>query len=241
MNNPTDTPQLIAPRAILFDLDGTLIDTAPDLVEATQRVLDDHQMPRLLYEQLRPVCSQGAKGLLSKAFNIDPILLDTPQYQSLFNHWRKVFLNHYQQCLTTHTCLFKDIEDLLRRLQDQHIDWGIVTNKATDLTTPIVQALLINQGLIPQTVICGDTTAHAKPHPLPLLTACKQLNVAPENTWYVGDDRRDIISAIAAGCIPIAVSYGYHSEQDPPNTWGAVYTVDSVKAFEGVLDKAYYD
>jgi N-acetyl-D-muramate 6-phosphate phosphatase len=220
---------IMIPQAILFDLDGTLIDTAPDLIEATQRVLDDNHLPRINPEHLRSVCSQGAKGLLSTAFNIHPDHLITPHYQDSFNIWRNAFLNHYKHCLTDKTHLFKGVPDILKQLQDNDIPWGIVTNKATDLTTPIVQALLINQGFIPKTIICGDTTAYSKPHPLPLLTACKQLNIDPQYTWYVGDDRRDIEAAIAARCVPIAVSYGYHNEQDPPETWGARYTVFSIK------------
>lgn len=205
---------LTLPKAILFDFDGTLADTAPDLVEATQRLLDAQQMPRLPYAALRQVCSSGARGLLGVAFGLSK---DDAGYEPM----RQAFLNQYRTCLTQHTRLFDGVPELLTQLNARGIVWGIITNKATDLTTPIVQAILTDVGLPPATVVCGDTTAHPKPHPAPLLKACADIGLAPQECWYVGDDRRDIEAAIAAGCQPVAVSYGYHPDSDLPHTWGA--------------------
>jgi phosphoglycolate phosphatase len=209
---------LTTPKAILFDFDGTLADTAPDLVEATQRLLDAHGKPRLPYDVLRRTCSSGARGLLGVAFGLHK---DEAAYEPI----RQAFLTQYRACLTQHTQLFDGVTELLRTLNAHGVVWGIITNKATDLTTPIVQAILTDVGLPPATVVCGDTTAYAKPHPVPLLKACADIDLAPQDCWYVGDDRRDIESALAAGCQPVAVSYGYHPESDPPHTWGAVVTV----------------
>ncbi len=214
---------MTTPKAILFDFDGTLADTAPDLVEATQRLLRARGLAQLPYAQLRQVCSSGARGLLGVAFGLHK---DQPEFEPM----RQAFLTEYRACFTQHTRLFDGVPQLLRTLNERGIVWGIVTNKATDLTTPIVQAILIDIGLVPATVVCGDTTAHAKPHPEPLLKACTDIGCEPHECWYVGDDRRDIESAIAAGCVPVAVSYGYHPETDPPHTWGADTVIHQVQA-----------
>jgi N-acetyl-D-muramate 6-phosphate phosphatase len=220
-NNINTLPALnIAPKAVLFDFDGTLADTAPDLVEATQRILDRQGLPRLPYETLRTVCSSGAKGLLGVALNVTPA-------DATFEPLRQQFLAEYRACLTQHTRLFDGVAPLLQALNQAGIAWGIVTNKATDLTTPIVQAILLDAGLPPATVVCGDTTPYAKPHPAPLLKACADMGLPPQACWYVGDDRRDIESALAAQCLPIAVSYGYHADTDPPQSWGAALTLDA--------------
>jgi N-acetyl-D-muramate 6-phosphate phosphatase len=212
------THALSQPQAILFDFDGTLADTAPDLVEATQRLLRAHGKPTLPYGALRQVCSSGARGLLGVAFGLHK---DDAAYEPM----RQAFLSEYRACLTQHTRLFEGVPALLRTLNTRGTVWGIITNKATDLTTPIVQAILTDVGLPPATVVCGDTTAHAKPHPAPLLKACADIGLAPQRCWYVGDDRRDIESAVAAGCQPVAVSYGYHPDTDLPHTWGAATVV----------------
>jgi N-acetyl-D-muramate 6-phosphate phosphatase len=224
----TMTPILTTPKAVLFDFDGTLADTAPDLVEATQRLLRARGKPTLPYAQLRQVCSSGARGLLGVAFSLQK---DEPAFEPM----RQAFLSEYRACLTQHTRLFEGVPELLRALTTRGIVWGIVTNKATDLTTPIVQAILTDVGLPPATVVCGDTTAHAKPHPAPLLKACADIALKPQACWYVGDDRRDIESALAAGCLPVAVSYGYHPDSDPPHTWGAAATVTQALALLALI------
>jgi N-acetyl-D-muramate 6-phosphate phosphatase len=208
------------PKAVLFDFDGTLADTAPDLVEATQRLLRARGLPEKPYAALRQVCSSGARGLLGAAFGL-------AKDDAAFEPMRQAFLTQYRACLTQHTRLFDGVPELLHALAERGIVWGIITNKATDLTTPIVQAILTDAGLPPATVVCGDTTAHAKPHSAPLLKACGDVALAPQDCWYVGDDRRDMDAALAAACVPIAVSFGYHPDSDPPQGWGAVAVLDT--------------
>jgi N-acetyl-D-muramate 6-phosphate phosphatase len=211
---PCTMTKLPPPQAVLFDFDGTLADTAPDLVEATQRLLRTHGLPVKPYADLRQVCSSGARGLLGVAFGLS-------KEDAGFEPMRQAFLTEYRACLTQHTRLFEGVVALLTELNNRGIVWGIVTNKATDLTTPIVQAILTDIGLPPATVVCGDTTPHAKPHPAPLLKACADIATAPSACWYVGDDRRDIECAQASGCLAIGVSFGYHPAHDMPNSWGA--------------------
>ncbi len=215
-----NTTLLARPHAILFDFDGTLADTAPDLVEATQRLLDFKGLPRLPNERLRNACSSGAKGLLYTALHLKP---EDAEFEAM----QQLFLANYRTHLTQYTCLFDGIKVLLQTLNQQKIAWGIVTNKSTSLTLPIVQTLLTEIGLSPATVVCGDTTAYAKPHPAPVLKACDDIGIDSKYCWYVGDDRRDIEAALAAGCVPIAVDYGYHSPYDLPHTWGAVRVMSS--------------
>jgi N-acetyl-D-muramate 6-phosphate phosphatase len=212
--------RISTPKAVLFDFDGTLADTAPDLVEATQRLLRARGLPEKPYAALRQVCSSGARGLLGAAFGL-------AKDDAAFEPMRQAFLTQYRACLTQHTRLFDGVPELLHALAERGIVWGIITNKATDLTTPIVQAILTDAGLPPATVVCGDTTAHAKPHPAPLLKACGDIALAPQDCWYVGDDRRDMDAALAAACVPIAVSFGYHPDSDPPQGWGAVAVLDT--------------
>ena len=219
---------LPTPKAILFDFDGTLADTAPDLVEATQAMLRSRHLPEMPHEILRRTCSSGARGLIGAAFGVAK---DTPEFEPL----RQEFLANYTQVFTRHTRLFAGVRELLLELNTRDIPWGIVTNKATDLTTPIVQAILHDVGLHPVTVVCGDTTAHAKPHPAPMHHACAALGVAAESVWYLGDDRRDMQAAQAAGCVPIAVSFGYHPESDPPETWGALAVLAAPLGLLGLL------
>jgi N-acetyl-D-muramate 6-phosphate phosphatase len=212
--------RISTPKAVLFDFDGTLADTAPDLVEATQRLLRARGLPEKPYAALRQVCSSGARGLWGAAFGL-------AKDDAAFEPMRQAFLTQYRACLTQHTRLFDGVPELLHALAERGIVWGIITNKATDLTTPIVQAILTDAGLPPATVVCGDTTAHAKPHPAPLLKACGDIALAPQDCWYVGDDRRDMDAALAAACVPIAVSFGYHPDSDPPQGWGAVAVLDT--------------
>jgi N-acetyl-D-muramate 6-phosphate phosphatase len=220
---------LRTPKAILFDFDGTLADTAPDLVEATQALLRHQRLPELPYDTLRQVCSSGARGLLGAAFGLS-------KEDAAFEPMRQQFLIPYRACLTQHTRLFDGVDTLLRTLNERSIVWGIVTNKATDLTTPIVQQLLTDVGLPPATVVCGDTTPFPKPHPAPMLHACAAISMQPSDCWYFGDDRRDIAAALASGCVPIAVSYGYHPDSDLPDTWGGSALIDQPLALLKLLD-----
>jgi 2-phosphoglycolate phosphatase len=198
-------------RALLFDFDGTLADTAADLCAAVNALRAERGLAALPVAEARPYASSGARGLLRVAFGLTP---DHPEYDAM----RDAFLQHYADCLSAQTVLFPGIAELLEDLSARGIGWGIVTNKATRFTEQIVAAL----GLSPGCVVCGDTTPHAKPHPAPLLHAAQVLSLAPSNCWYVGDDLRDVQAAQAAGMRSIAVAYGYHGvENGGPHSWNA--------------------
>jgi len=204
-------------EAVLFDLDGTLADTAPDLGGAVNILLEQEGRPQQALEMLRPYTSQGVRGLLKAGFGIDAT---HPEYEYLAQR----FLDIYRQRLCLETRLFDGIPELLDRLEAMDLDWGIVTNKRMRFTDPLVELLQ----LAPRTncVVSGDTVGEAKPSPLPILHACQLLECQPERTLYVGDDRRDIIAGKAAGCTTVAVSYGYLGDSGPVPTWGADLIID---------------
>ena len=203
--------------AVLFDLDGTLADTAPDLCGAVNILLSEEGRPQLPFSRLRPHTSRGVRGLLGEGFGIEPA---HPDYARLAAR----FLEIYAGRLCELSTLFDGIPALLDTLETRGIAWGIVTNKRARYTNPLVAAL----GLSPRTpcVVSGDTTAEAKPSPLPILHACAVLGCVPQRTLYVGDDRRDIIAGQAAGTLTAAVSYGYLGDSGPPHSWGADFIAD---------------
>jgi phosphoglycolate phosphatase len=198
-------------RAVLFDLDGTLADTAADLGAALNRLRAEQGLEPLPLERLRPFASAGARGLVHVGFGIKP---GDGEYASL----REAFLEYYRDRTCIETRLFPGIAELLEALAAREIKWGIVTNKATRFTDRIVSQLKLK----PDCVASGDTTPHLKPHPAPLLHAAEQLGLAPKDCLYLGDDLRDIQAARAAGMRPIAVDWGYHHpENGGPGTWQA--------------------
>ncbi len=204
-------------EAVLFDLDGTLADTAPDLGESANLLLAEEGHAAKPLAMLRPYTSQGVRGLLKAAFDIDAT---HPHYERLSHR----FLEIYEQRLCAATRLFDGIPELLDALESLNLGWGIVTNKRMRFTDPLVDLLQ----LTPRTncVVSGDTTAEANPSPLPIAHACRRLNGRPERTLYVGDDRRDIIAGRAAGCQTVAVSYGYLGDGGPLHPWGADLIID---------------
>jgi phosphoglycolate phosphatase len=199
-------------RGVLFDLDGTLIDSAPDLAGAANRLRADHALPPLPYEALRPMVGSGARGMVGAAFGVAP---GEPRFEAL----RDAFLAHYESGLLEKTRPFDGIDALLSWLESAGVPWGIVTNKATRFTMPIVAGLgLVQRAAV---VVCGDTTPHAKPHPEPLLHAARAMRLPPEAVVYVGDDLRDAQAARAAGMAMAAAAWGYLGVGEPVQAWGA--------------------
>ena len=198
-------------KAALFDFDGTFADTAPDLAAAVNTMRTKRGLEPLPPDTVRPYASMGARGLLRIGFDMTPEHAD---YAAM----KDEFLDNYAAAICVHTRLFDGMHDLIGELTTRHIAWGIVTNKATRFTSPLVRELAV----APACVVCGDSTPHLKPHPAPLLLAAKQLKLAPADCVYVGDDLRDIQAARAAGMRCVAVEYGYHGADNPgPQTWNA--------------------
>ena len=199
-------------RAVLFDLDGTLADTAPDLAGALNILLAEQGAPLIEFEKARPLTSMGARGMIKAGLNIEPI---HPEFETL----RERYLAIYRNNICVHTKLFDGMPELLHALEQQGIVWGIVTNKHERFTAPLLQALQLDTRA--GCVVCGDTTAHSKPHPAPLLHAAKLIGVSPQECLYVGDDVRDIQAARAAHMPVIAAGYGYLGEASDPVLWQA--------------------
>ena len=198
-------------KAALFDFDGTFADTAPDLAAAVNAMRTKRGLEPLPSDTVRPYASMGARGLLRIGFGMTPEHAD---YAAM----KDEFLDNYAAAICVHTRLFDGMHDLIGELMSRRIAWGIVTNKATRFTSPLVKQLAVT----PACVVCGDSTPHLKPHPAPLLLAAKQLDLPPANCVYVGDDLRDIQAARAAGMRCVAVDYGYHGADNPgPHTWNA--------------------
>jgi 2-phosphoglycolate phosphatase len=212
-------PQRLPVRAVLFDLDGTLADTAADLGNALNRVRADRALPPLPLATLRPQASHGARGLLAAGFGIGKEHADFPPL-------RDAFLAYYAEALCEHTTLFPEADRVLAEIERRGLRWGIVTNKAARFTVPVVErlALAARAGA----VICGDTTAQSKPHPAPLLAGATALEVEPAQCVYVGDAERDIIAGRAAGMHTLFAAYGYVGADETPAAWNADGELDSL-------------
>jgi phosphoglycolate phosphatase len=198
-------------KLVLFDFDGTLADTAPDLAATANEMRALKGLPPLPYEHLRPQASKGARGLLKASLDMDP---DHPEYEA----HRIQFLDLYAQQLTQHTTLFPGVPQLLSTLTENGYKWGIVTNKIEALALPIVRHFQLD--LECAVTVGGDTVGVAKPHPAPLLHAAQQVGVAPHSCLYIGDDERDIVAGKAAGMPTVAAAYGYCQVDDIPR-WNA--------------------
>ena len=199
------------PHAIFFDLDGTLVDSAPDLGAAADKMRTDRGLPSLPLEHYRPMAGAGARGMLKLGFGMSP---EHPDFASM----REEFFCNYEADLTGRTTAFDGVDAMLRTLEKQGVVWGIVTNKSQRFTIPLAAQMAVLKGAA--AVVSGDTTAHAKPHPAPVLEAARIAGVSPERCWYVGDDKRDIDAGRAAGMFTVAAAWGYLGEHDIA-TWGA--------------------
>jgi phosphoglycolate phosphatase len=213
----TISPALIrAPRAVLFDLDGTLADTAPDLAAAVNWLRTERGLEPTPYAVLRPTASAGARGMIGAAFGLAP---GDEGYEEL----RLAWFDRYQSAMAVHSALFGGIVELLEGIGAAGMAWGIVTNKPARFTDPLLPQIgLAHAGC----VISGDTTGFAKPHPAPLLEGARRLGIAPEECWYVGDDQRDVEAGRAAGMVTVACNWGYCGNIEP-SSWGADYLLDT--------------
>jgi 2-phosphoglycolate phosphatase len=198
-------------KAVLFDLDGTLIDSAPDLGAAADRMRVDRGLPSLPLEKYRPMAGAGARGMLGVAFGITP---DHPQFPEL----REEFFRNYESCMTQRTYVFDGVAPMIESLVEQGVAWGVVTNKAMRFTGPLTKKMPLFSSA--RAVVAGDTTPHSKPHPAPLLEAARQVGVKPCHCIYVGDDLRDVQAGRAAGMATVAATYGYLGVTDVKE-WGA--------------------
>jgi N-acetyl-D-muramate 6-phosphate phosphatase len=203
---------------VLFDLDGTLADTAPDLAGALNALRMHRSLSPLPIQTLRPYTSQGVRGLLAAGMSITP---DDPDYAAASTFVLEYYANH----IAVETRLFEGISALLESLETQRLAWGIVTNKHTRYTQPLVRALGLETRAA--CVVSGDTAARPKPAPDPLLYAAEAIQVAPSACIYVGDDRRDIEAGRAAGMQTIAVAWGYLGTEAPITHWGADHIIQA--------------
>ncbi|MCQ4142859.1 HAD family hydrolase [Vogesella sp. AC12] len=204
-------------KAVLFDLDGTLADTARDLGAALNRLLAEEGLPPQPYAAVRPIASHGARGLVSLGFGID-------KTHPRFEEYRLRFLDLYEHSFADETVLFDDINALLREIDARGLKWGIVTNKPMRFTDRLVPALPF--AVPPAVVVSGDTVGVAKPDPAPMLHAAQQIDIAPEHCLYVGDAERDIQAGRAVGMKTVLVNWGYIADSDDTDSWQADITID---------------
>ncbi|UBB19081.1 HAD-IA family hydrolase [Comamonas odontotermitis] len=205
-------------QAILFDLDGTLIDSAPDLGAAADQMRVVRGLPSLPMADYRPFAGSGARGMLRVAFGLHP---EDEQFPVM----REEFFQNYERRMTQDTTVFDGVSEMLANIVTRQLQWGVVTNKSKRFTEPLSQqmSLFATAGA----VVSGDTTPHAKPHPEPLFEAARRIGVAPESCVYVGDDERDILAGKAAGMYTVAAVYGYLGEKQSVAHWQADDVIES--------------
>ncbi|OCX91834.1 MAG: phosphoglycolate phosphatase [Pseudomonas sp. CO183] len=216
-------------RAVLFDMDGTLLDTAPDFIAVAQAMRVARGLAPVPAQQVRDVVSGGARAMVLSAFDVDPL-------SDEFEELRLEFLERYQEHCAVHSHLYDGMAELLDEIERSNLLWGVVTNKPLRFAEPIMHQLgLASRSAV---LVCPDHVARSKPDPEPMLLACKQLDLDPSAVLFVGDDLRDIESGRAAGSRTAAVRYGYIHPEDNPSNWGADVVVDHPLELRKVLDRA---
>ena len=216
-------------QAVLFDMDGTLLDSAPDFIAITQAMRTARGLPPLADKLIRDQISGGARAMVASAFDEAP---DSAAFEVL----RQEFLERYQQHCAVLTRPFEGIEALLDDIEQARLLWGVATNKPLRFAEPIMQQL--NLAERSAVLVCPDHVPRSKPAPDMLLLACEQMGIAPGDVLFVGDDARDIEAGRAAGCKTAAVTYGYIHPEDNPRNWGADVVVDHPSELRAVLDRA---
>ena len=215
--------------AVLFDLDGTLVDSAPDLAGAANDMRVARGLPVLPLSHFRPMVGSGARGMVERALGMLP-------QDPAFAECRDEFLARYEARMTLETQVFEGVAPVLAAFARHALPWGIVTNKASRYSVPLVRSLATLDAAA--TLVCGDTTPHAKPHPAPLLEAARRLGVDPSRCLYVGDDLRDVQAGIAAGMATVAVRWGYLGSGVPVESWGASFVIESPSELLKLLSMA---
>jgi len=204
-------------KTVLFDLDGTLLDTAPDLASALNAVLQANGRPALPFELIRPVVSHGGNALIELGFGLKP---DDAGFEPL----RRQLLDYYETNIARETRLFPGMQEVLDRIEADGLNWGVVTNKPAWLTDPLMDALQLSERAAG--IVSGDTLRERKPHPAPLLHACRLIGSEPHECLYVGDAERDIEAGRRAGMTTLVALFGYLLESDRPETWGATALIN---------------
>ncbi len=213
-------------QAVLFDLDGTFADTAPDLAAALNQVLQEQGKPALPFEHIRPVVSHGGIALIKLGFDIPQ---ESPEFEVLRQRLLAIYKNNISQL----TQLFEGMDELVTELENSDIAWGIVTNKPSWLTDPLMAQLGYSQRA--RTIVSGDTTSERKPHPEPLFHACREINCPPDQCLYVGDAERDIIAGKRAGMKTLGALFGYIEADNDPRTWGADALIEHPREIKDFL------
>jgi N-acetyl-D-muramate 6-phosphate phosphatase len=223
----TGAKRFVGVRAVLFDLDGTLVDSAPDLAAAADILRVRSGLPSLPLSAYRAHAGSGARGMLKVAFGIGPEDAD-------FELRKQAFFQAYEASLTQRTIVFAGVQAMVDRLLAAKLPWGVVTNKAERFSLPLTAAIPLFSSA--SAIVSGDTTPHAKPHPAPLLEAARRMGLAPEHCVYVGDDLRDIQAGQAAGMRTVAASYGYLGAGADVAAWKADAEVLSPLALLNLLE-----